>query len=89
MSILLISEYILIVALVIFMFAAVRILTHKTIAMGLIGCSTFSLAISVLLLIVGNIYTIDFYKDIALALLLLGVVGTIAFAVALRRFSHD
>ncbi|WP_331456211.1 monovalent cation/H+ antiporter complex subunit F [Methanobrevibacter arboriphilus] len=40
-------------------------------------------------MIVGNIYTIDFYKDIALALLLLGVVGTIAFAVALRRFSHD
>lgn len=89
MSILLISEYILIAALVIFMLAAVRILTHKTIAMGLIGCSTFSLAISVLLLIVGNIYAIDFYKDVALALLLLGVVGTIAFAVALRRFSHD
>lgn len=69
------------------MFAAVRILTYKTIAMGLIGCATFSLAISVLLLIVGGIYGIDFYKDIALALLLLGVVGTIAFAIALRRNS--
>ncbi|RBQ22413.1 hypothetical protein ALNOE001_21600 [Candidatus Methanobinarius endosymbioticus] len=87
MSILLISEYILIVALVIFMFAAVRILTHKTIAMGLIGCATFSLAISVLLLTVGGMYEIEFYKDIALTLLLLGVVGTIAFAMALRRGS--
>lgn len=87
MSILLISEYILIVALVIFMFAAVRILTHKTIAMGLIGCTTFSLAISVILLTVGGIYEIEFYKDISLALLLLGVVGTIAFAMALRRDS--
>ena len=85
MDILLISEYILMVALVIFMFAAIRILTHKTVAMGLIGCATFSLAISVILLTVGNIYAIEFYKDIALALLLLGVVGTIAFAMVLRR----
>jgi energy-converting hydrogenase B subunit B len=85
MSILLISEYILIAALIIFMLAAVRILTHKTVAMGLIGCATFSLAISVLLLTVGDIYILEFYKDIALALLLLGVVGTIAFAMALRR----
>ena len=85
MNVLLISEYILIVALVIFMFSAIRMLTLKTIAMGLIGCATFSLAISVLLLTVGNIYAIDFYKDIALALVLLGVVGTIAFAMALRR----
>ena len=85
MDILIISKYILIVALIIFMFAAVRIVTHRTVAMGLIGCATFSLAISVLLLTVGDIYAIEFYSDIALALLLLGVVGTIAFAMALRR----
>lgn len=85
MEILIISEYILIVALIIFMFAAIRILTHKTIAMGLIGSATFSLAISVLLVTVGDIYKIAFYKDIALALLILGIVGTIAFAMALRR----
>lgn len=85
MEILLISEYILIVALVIFMFAAIRITTHKTIAMGLIGSATFSLSVSVLLVIVGEMHGIDFYKDIALALLVLGVVGTIAFAMALRR----
>ncbi|MDR0900537.1 MAG: hypothetical protein LBM26_02660 [Methanobrevibacter sp.] len=85
MEILLISQYILIAALIIFMFAAVRILTHKTIAMGLIGSATFSLAVSVLLVTVGEIYKISFYKDIALALLILGVIGTIAFAMALRR----
>ncbi|MCL2687092.1 MAG: hypothetical protein FWE58_00980 [Methanobrevibacter sp.] len=85
MDILIISKYILILALIIFMFAAIRIVTHKTIAMALIGCATFSLAISVLLLTVGDIYAIEFYSDIALALLLLGVVGTIAFAMALRR----
>ena len=85
MSILLISKYILIVAVVIFMFAAVKIVSHRTIAMGLIGCASFSLAISVLLLVVGDIYAIEFYLDIALALLLLGVVGTVAFSMALRR----
>ena len=85
MDILVISEYILIVSLVIFMFAAIRITTHKTIAMGLIGIATFSLSVSVLLVIVGEIHNLDFYKDIALALLILGVVGTIAFAMALRR----
>ena len=53
--------------------------------MGLIGCSTFSLATAVLLLIAGDLYSIDFTKDIALALLLLGVIGTIAFAIVLRR----
>lgn len=85
MDILVISEYILIVSLVIFMFAAIRITTHRTIAMGLIGSATFSLATAMLLLIVGDLYAIDFTKDISLALLLLGVVGTIAFAMVLRR----
>jgi energy-converting hydrogenase B subunit B len=85
MDMLLISEYILIGALIIFMFVAIRIVTHKTIAMGLIGSATFSLAISLLLLVVGDVYNIEFYKDIALSLLILGVIGTIAFAMALRR----
>jgi energy-converting hydrogenase B subunit B len=85
MSIFLISQYILIFALIIFMLASIRILSYNTIAMGLIGCATFSLAISVLLLVVGDIYEIAFYDYIAFTLLLLGVVGTIAFAVVLRR----
>jgi len=85
MDILVISEYILIASLIIFMFAAIRITTHRTIAMGLIGSATFSLSVAVLLVTVGEIYSIGFYKDIAIALLILGVVGTIAFAMALRR----
>ena len=85
MEILVISEYVLMVSLVIFMFAAIRITTHRTIAMGLIGSATFSLSAAVLLVIVGEMHDIGFFKDIALALLLLGVVGTIAFAMALRR----
>jgi len=85
MDLLLISEYILIAALAIFMFAAIRIVTHKTIAMGLIGSFSIASVVSVLILIVGDIYNIGFYRDIAFALLLLGIVGTIAFAMALRR----
>jgi energy-converting hydrogenase B subunit B len=85
MDILLISQYILIVALVIFLIAAVRITTHKTIAMGLIGSATFSLGIAVLLLAYGTIWPIKFCTDIAMALLVLGIVDTIAFSVVLRR----
>jgi energy-converting hydrogenase B subunit B len=85
MSILLISQYILIVALIIFILATIRITTHKSIAMGLIGNSTFSLAGAVLLLVVGDVYSINFCKDIALALIILGIVGTIAFSIALGR----
>ncbi|MDR0911370.1 MAG: hypothetical protein LBM96_02055 [Methanobrevibacter sp.] len=85
MEIFLISEYILIIALIIFIIAAIRMATQSTIAMGLIGCATFSLGASILLLILGDIYSLEFYKDIVMALLILGVVGTIAFSLALRR----
>lgn len=80
-----ISQYILIIALVIFMFAAIRMATHKTIAVGLIASAVFSFAAALLLLIVGEIYNISFYADISLALILLGFIGTIAFTVAIRR----
>ena len=59
MEILLISEYFLLVALVIFLIASMRVISYIS-GMG-------------------------FFKDIALALLLLGIVGTIGFAVVLRR----
>lgn len=80
-----VSQYILIIALVIFMFAAIRMATHKTIAMGLIASSAFSFCAALLLLIVGEMHNISFYGDIALALIFLGFIGTIAFAAALRR----
>ncbi|MDR3290716.1 MAG: hypothetical protein LBT10_01060 [Methanobrevibacter sp.] len=89
MEILLISQYILMVSLVIFLLVAIKITTNKTIAMGLIGSATFSLGIAILLLVYGNIHNIEFCKDIALALLILGVIGTIAFSIVLRREKHD
>lgn len=85
MEILLISEYFLMVALAIFLIAALRLVTYKSVSMGLIGTSSSTLIISLIIVVCGSIYNIDFFKDIALALLLLGVVGTIAFATVLRR----
>jgi len=85
MDILLISKYILIAALVIFMFAAVRIVTHRTVAMGLIGCATFSLATSVLILIVGDLHNVQFYREIALSIILRRVVRVVAYGRVLRR----
>lgn len=85
MEILLISEYFLLVALAIFLIASMRIITYKSVSMGLIGTSSLTLALTLILLDVGAISGIGFFKDIALALLLLGIVGTIGFAVVLRR----
>ena len=85
MELLLISHYILIIAIIIFMFAAIRMATHKSIAMGLIASSVFSFTIALLLLIVGEMHNISFFRDISLALILLGFVGTIVFAMAIRR----
>ena len=80
MDILLISECFLIVALIVFLIATLRIITYKSTSMGLIGTSSFTLALTLLLIAVGTIFNIGFFKDIALALLLLGIVGTIAYA---------
>ena len=85
MDILLICECFLIVALILFLIATLRIITYKSISMGLIGTSSFTLALTLLLVTIGTIYNIGFFKDIALALLLLGIVGTIAYAAVLRR----
>jgi len=85
MEILLISEYFLIVALVIFLIVSMRIITYKSVAMGLIGTSSLTLGISLALVTAGTILNIGFFKDIALALLLLGIVGTVGFATVLRR----
>ena len=85
MDILLICECFLIVALILFLIATLRIITYKSTSMGLIGTSSFTLALTLLLITVGTIYNIGFFKDIALALLLLGIVGTIAYAAVMRR----
>ncbi|WP_227717037.1 monovalent cation/H+ antiporter complex subunit F [Methanobrevibacter ruminantium] len=85
MELLLISECFLIIALVVFLFASMRIITYKTVSMGLIGTSSLTLAITLILICVGMMWGIEFFKDIALVLLLLGIVGTIAYATFLRR----
>jgi energy-converting hydrogenase B subunit B len=84
MNILLISEYILMGALAIFAVATIRITTRKKIAMSLVGLAGLSLAVAMMLILVQHIYDLGFCKDIAIALIFLGPVGTIAFARVLR-----
>ncbi len=85
MEFLLICECFLIIALVLFLIVSMRIISYKSVSMGLIGTSSITLAISLALVTFGTIYGIGFFKDIALALLLLSIVGTIGFTVALKR----
>lgn len=85
MEILLISEYFLLVALVIFLISSMRVISYKSVAMGLIGTSSLTLAVTIILVVAGTVLGLGFFKDISLALLLLGVVGTIGFAMVLRR----
>ena len=84
MNLLLISKIFLIVAFVIFSIAALRLATHKSVAMGIIGTDALTVSVSVILVALGGIYGIGFFRDIALALVLLGIVGTIAFATVNR-----
>jgi energy-converting hydrogenase B subunit B len=88
MDILTLSEYILMAALAIYALASVRIASRKNIGMGLVGMSGLSIAVATILVIVQSIYGIAFCKDIATALVLLGPVGTIAFARVLRGYNH-
>ena len=58
MDILLISECLLIIALIVFSIATLRIITYKSTSMGLIGTSSFTLALTLLLITVGTIHNI-------------------------------
>jgi energy-converting hydrogenase B subunit B len=81
MDILLISKYILVIALIIMMIASLRASAYKSTSMGLLGSSVIVNAFAVVLLIGGELYNLQFYRDISLALIFFGFVGTIAFAV--------
>ena len=83
MDILLISSIVLIIALAIFMFAAVRAGAYKSTAMGLLSSSAVVVSFALVLLIVGDMYSIIYFRDIALALILFGFVGSIAFSIIL------
>ena len=83
MDILFISKIIVVIALMIMMLAALRASAYKSTSMGLLGSSIVVNAFAVALLICGEIYNLAFYRDISLALIFFGFVGTIAFAVVL------
>ena len=77
------SEYLVVIALIILMLAALRASAYKSTSMGLLGSSVVVNAFAVALLLVGDLYDLGFFKDISLALIFFGFVGTIAFAVVL------
>jgi len=83
MDILFVSKYIVVIALIIMMLAALRASAYKSTSMGLLGSSVVVVAFAVALLLVGDLYNLEFYRDISLALILFGFVGTVAFAVVL------
>ena len=84
MDVLMIAEYTLLASLAVFSIAAVRIATRRSIGMGLVGISGLSIAIATILILINRMYGVGFCRDIAYALVLLGPVGTIAFARVLR-----
>ena len=83
MDILFVSKYIVVIALMIMMLAALRASAYKSTSMGLLGSSAVVNAFAVALLIVGDLYNLAFFRDISLALIFFGFVGTVAFAVVL------
>ena len=89
MDILFISKYILVIALIIMMLAALRISAYKTTSMGLLGSSVVVVAFAVALLVGGSFYNLEFYRDISLALIFFGFVGTVAFAIVLGGGDDD
>ena len=83
MDILIISKYILIIAIIVIMLAALRASAYKGTAMGLLGSSVVVVAFAMVLLVGGDLYNLAFYRDISLALIFFGFVGTVAFSVVL------
>ena len=81
MDILFISKYLVVIALIILMLAALRASAYKSTSMGLLGSSLIVNAFALVLLVGGELYNLQFYRDISLALIFFGFVGTIAFAV--------
>ncbi|MCQ2970194.1 MAG: hypothetical protein MJ226_01265 [archaeon] len=83
MDILFVSNYIVVIALMIMMLAALRASAYESTSMGLLGSSIVVNAFAVALLIIGGLYNLEFFRDISLALIFFGFVGTVAFAVVL------
>lgn len=81
MDILVISKYFVVIASIIMMFAALRGGAYKSTSMGLLGSSVVVVAFALYLLVIGDLHGITFFKDISMALILFGFIGTVAFAV--------
>ena len=71
------------------MLAALRISAYRTTSMGLLGSSVVVVAFALALLVGGSFYNLEFYRDISLALIFFGFVGTVAFAVVLGGGDGD
>ena len=72
MDILFISKFIVVIALIIMMLAALRASAYKFTSMGLLGSSAVVVAFAMTLLIGGDLYNLGFYKDISLFAAVLG-----------------
>ncbi len=84
MDILLISEYIFMFSLAIFTLSMIRMAAKKSKSITLAAISGFMIAMVTILVLIQNIFDISYAKDIAFAFVILGPVGTIAFARVLR-----
>ena len=84
-NIFLLSKFLLIIAFLIFIIASLRIINYKGVFNSILGADSIVVSLSVILVALGSIYGFGFFKDIALALVLLGVVGTVAFSTVMRR----
>ena len=83
MDILFISKFILVIAIIIMLLATIRASAYKSTSMGLLGSSVVINALALVLLIGGELYNLAFYRDISLALIFFGFVGTVAFSIVL------
>lgn len=83
MDFLTLSELFLMLCLVVYMFAGIRIGARKSTGAALAGVAAFTIALSIFLTLISNVAAIDFCRDIAFAILILSPVGTIAAAYAL------
>ena len=85
MDFLTISELFLMLCLIIYMLASVKIAARRTVGSALAGVSGFTIALAVVLTFMSIIAGIDFCRDIAFAIIILSPVGTIALANVLGR----
>lgn len=78
-----ISELFLMLCLIIYMLANVRIAARKSTGAALAGVAGFTISSAIVLTMVSSLTGVTFCRDIAFAILILSPVGTIATAYVL------